>query len=156
MSCTAISLKPVEDKFLKCYFAARPFEARERGADVGHTVLPLIDQAQIDELEQRILGLLGQLARIQEQAVLTEDQRLTCQLMEEIGEYEVDALRAAPQRYVVSPLPEAGLTSQLLVLLPQSSLSGAGASEEFRATCAATMARTPTTSRSSAGRRASG
>lgn len=130
------SLDQLEDEFLRCYFAARPFEARQLGLDYAHTLLPLVDQEQVDDLKGRLDGVQRQLKSLDTSA-LSEDQRLRCRLMEEIGGYESSRLEAAPQRYVVSPLPEAGLTSQLLVLLPYSSLGTPEARDAFCEACGA-------------------
>ncbi len=131
-----LSLDRLEDQFLRCYYAARPFEARQLGLEYAHTLLPLIDQEQIEDLERRLEGVQRQLKGL-DVAALSEDQRLSCRLMEEIAGYERSRLEAAPQRYVVSPLPEAGLTAQLLVLLPYSSPGTSEARDAFREACRA-------------------
>jgi uncharacterized protein (DUF885 family) len=132
----AISLDRLEDEFLRCYYAARPFEARQLGIEYAHTLLPLIVQEEIDELEGRLVRIQRQLKDL-DHSRLSEDERLGCQLMEEMTGYELSRLAAAPQRYVVSPLPEAGLASQLLVLLPHSSLGTPEACDALGEACRA-------------------
>ena len=132
----AVSLDRLEDEFLRCYYATRPFEARQLGLEYAPTLLPVIDPEEIDELAGRLVGVQKQLTDLDHSA-LSEDERLSCQLMDEISGYELSRLRAAPQRYVVSPLPEAGLASQLLVLLPYSSLGTTGAGDAFVEACRA-------------------
>lgn len=131
-----VSLDRLEDEFLRCYYAARPFEARQLGLKYAHTLLPLIDQEELDELKGRLERVQKQLNDLDHSA-LSEDERLSCQLMEEVSVYELSQLAAAPQRYVVSPLPEAGLASQLLVLLPYSSLGTPDACDAFAEGCRA-------------------
>lgn len=128
------SLEQLEGEFLHCYYAARPLEARQLGLEYGNTHLPLVDEEQTDALRARLDGLRQQLNDLDD-SELSEDQRLGRRLMEELSGYELSRLDAAPQRYVVSPLPEAGLTSQLLVLLPYSSLGTPEARESFREAC---------------------
>lgn len=130
------SLDQLEDEFLHCYYATRPFEARQLGLEYAHTLLPLIGQEQIDDLKGRISRIQGRLDGLVA-TPLSEEQRLRCRLMEETSGYELSRLEAAPQRYVVSPLPEAGLASQLLVLLPHSSLGTPEARVVFREACGA-------------------
>lgn len=136
MSATASSLEQLESEFLRCYFASRPFEARLLGLELAYGTLPLLEDEQVDDLRRRLREVRRASARLSQDG-LSDEQRLTCRLIDEIGSHEIAALRAMPQRYVVSPLPEAGLTSQLLVLLPNASLGDSAAVEDFRATCAA-------------------
>jgi uncharacterized protein (DUF885 family) len=128
------SLERLEDEFLRCYYAARPFEARQLGLAYRTTLLPLVDQEQVEDLKGKLAGVQRQLNALHP-ATLSEEQRLNYRLAEEISGYELSALEATPQQYVVSPLPEAGLTSQLLVLLPYSSLGTPERQDAFRETC---------------------
>jgi len=132
----ALSLDRLEDEFLRCYFAARPFEARQLGLEYAPTLLPSIGQEQIEGVERRLEGIQRQLAGL-DASELSEEQDLARRLMDELAGYERSRLAAAPQRYVVSPLPEAGLASQLLVLLPYSSLGTPEARDAFREACRA-------------------
>lgn len=132
----AAAIDRLEDEFLRCYYATRPFEARQLGLEYARSPLPLIDEEEIDELRRRLRRVRRQLSDLDASAV-SADERLSCALMEEMSGYELARLAATPQRYVVSPLPEAGLTSQLLVLLPYSSLGSPEACDSFGEACRA-------------------
>jgi len=135
MSRAAISLKQLEEDLLTCYFARRPFEARQLGVEIARGAMPLIDAERVEDIAAAFGRIRAHCERLLTTS-LTADERFACGLMNEISSYELTALREMPHRFVVSPLPEAGLTSQLLVLLPHLSIGSAQAAEEYREMCA--------------------
>jgi hypothetical protein len=79
VSTPAISLAQLEDEFLRCYSTTSSGDSAIFGG-----------------------------SRRGSQSDLTDDQRRTCRLLEEIGGYALAALHAMPQRYVVSALRRRG------------------------------------------------
>lgn len=122
MADSAARLRAIESEVIGCYLAVRAFDAAVLGEPVwDRQLLPAISTGAQDDLATRIRHAQAELAAIEPTAFATDDQ-LTLAMMTELTGYDIDALAARAPRYVVSPLPEAGLTAALLLFLPQASV----------------------------------
>lgn len=120
---------------LQAYFARRPFAAGQLGIRWGRGVMPPVGQNVSDDLVTAFQRVRADLSAALAGA-LTEQDRLTCRLMDEICDYEIASLQIGWSRFTVSPLPEAGLAAQTLVFLPYAALGTAEDVDAFRDTCA--------------------
>ena len=125
----------LEDAMLQLYFARRPFAAGQLGIRWGRGAMPPVGQDASDDLIGGFQRVRADL-RAALAADLSDRDRMTCRLMEEICGYEIASLQIGWHRFTVSPLPEAGLAAQTLVFLPYATLSGTDDVDAFLLTCA--------------------
>ena len=119
----AATLRALEAELTGCYLRHRPLTAAQLGDPAwGQQLLPIVTSDAAADLAGQIGGIRQRLALIPAGELAAEDQ-LTLGMMTELSGYELGDLAAGPSRYVVTPLPEAGLTSQLILWLPQASIS---------------------------------
>ena len=136
MSDAAAQLSEIEAELADSYLARRPLTAAMLGEPSwSKQLLPLVASDAEDDLALRIRDIRARLADVQASELSGED-RLTREMMTELSAYELDALNAHPNRYLVTPLPEAGLASQLLLFLPQASIRSDADLETFATACA--------------------
>jgi len=129
-------LRGVEAELVGCYLRGRPLTAAQLGEPSWRQQpLPVVASDAEDDLAQQIREIRARLAGIRPDDLDAED-RLTLETMTELSGYELDALAARPNRYVVTPLPEAGLTAALLLFLPEASISSDAELETFATACA--------------------
>lgn len=118
----ARTLRALEAELTGCYLRHRPLTAAQLGDPAWHQqLLPIVTRDGAADLAAQIGDIRRRLALVPAGELSTED-RLTLEMMTELSGYELGDLAAGASRYVVTPLPEAGLTSQLILLLPQASL----------------------------------
>lgn len=121
---------------LSCYFARRPFDAAQLRCPWGRGVMPPVSADARSDLSSRFL-------RVRERArqhlvdTSSPNERLTLELLTEVCGFEIADLRAASSRYVVSPLPEASLTAQILVWMPSATISTVEDADMYLACCRA-------------------
>ena len=122
MTDSAASLRALEEELTGCYLRRRPLTAAQLGDPAWRQqLLPVVTSDATADLARQVSDIRGRLALIPAGELTAEDQ-LTLDMMTELSGYELGDLSAGPSRYVVTPLPEAGLTSQLILLLPQASI----------------------------------
>ena len=122
MTDSAASLRALEEELTGCYLRRRPLTAAQLGDPAWRQqLLPVVTSDATADLARQVSDIRGRLALIPAGELTAEDQ-LTLDMMTELSGYELGDLSACPSRYVVTPLPEAGLTSQLILLLPQASI----------------------------------
>jgi uncharacterized protein (DUF885 family) len=118
----AATLRMLEEELTDCYLSRRPLTAAQLGDPAWRRqLLPVVTGEAAAGLTARISDIRRRLALVPAGELTTEDQ-LTLDMMTELSGYELGDLAAGASRYVVTPLPEAGLTSQLILLLPQASI----------------------------------
>jgi uncharacterized protein (DUF885 family) len=131
-----VVLRALEHELTSCYLRRRPLTAAEVGAPSWREqLLPVVTGDAAADLGRQVGDIRRRLALIPASELDTEDQ-LTLDMMTELTGYELDELAAGASRYVVTPLPEAGLTSQLILLLPQASLRDDADLDTFERACA--------------------
>lgn len=128
-------LRSAEGQMLACYFSRRPFDAARLGCGWARGMMPPVDQDAADDLVTRYRQISSEISTLPAAGLTPEDQ-LTCKLMREVIGYEIASLRAGSFRYVISPLPEAGLAAQILLFLPSAALRSAADAEDFARSCA--------------------
>ncbi len=121
---------------LSCFYARRPLDAAQLGCQWGRGVMPPVSADACSDLARRFTNV-----RARANDLLGEDtspdDRVTLELIAEMCGYEIADLRAESSRYVVSPLPEAGLSSQILVWLPSATIGSSADEELYLASCRA-------------------
>lgn len=137
MSDSAALLRGIETELVGSYLKRRPLTAAQLGEPAwSQQLLPLVASDAEDDLAAQIRDARARLAAVPA-GELTGEDRLTLEMMAEISGYELDALDAHAARYVVTPLPEAGLAPQLLLFLPAASIGSDADLETFARACAA-------------------
>jgi uncharacterized protein (DUF885 family) len=116
------TLRALEDELTSCYLRRRPLTAAQLGDPAWRQqLLPVVTSDAAADLARQVGDIRRRLALVPAAELATEDQ-LTLDMMTELSGYELGDLTAGTSRYVITPLPEAGLTSQLILLLPQASI----------------------------------
>lgn len=120
----------LEQEMIDCYFTRRPLAAAQLGLDRAVGLLPPVSTQQVGRLIGRYRDLQNRIADLLRTASpepdrLTEPQLLTARLMDQICGAEIASLGLHVDRYCVSPLPEAGITSALLTFLPYAAPTSA-------------------------------
>jgi uncharacterized protein (DUF885 family) len=132
----ATVLRSAEAELVDGYLRRRPLTAAQLGdPSWSAQPLPVVASDTEDDLARQFREIRTHLGGIRADDLDTED-RLTLEMMTELSGYELDAIAARPNRYVVTPLPEAGLTSQLLLFLPEASIRSDADLETFARACA--------------------
>ena len=138
---TSAAVAVLEREMLECYLARRPLTAWQLGLGVPGG-LPPVSTAQVDALAGRYRALLDRVRAAGGPRTpgapddAAEPDRLACRLMAQICADEIDSLQLHVDRFTVSPLPEAGLSSALLTFLPYASLGSADDVTGYLDTCA--------------------
>jgi uncharacterized protein (DUF885 family) len=131
----AATLRALEEELTGCYLSRRPLTAAQLGDQAWRQqLLPIVTSDAASGLAAKISDIRRRLALVPTAALTTEDQ-LTLDMMTELSRYELGDLAAGTSRYVVTPLPEAGLTSQLILLLPQASIRDEADLDTFVRAC---------------------
>jgi len=122
MTDAAATLRTLEEELTGCYLRYRPLTAAQLGDPAWcQQLLPVVTSDATADLAGQVSDIRRRLSLVPAGELTTEDQ-LTLDMMTELSGYELGDLTAGTSRYVVTPLPEAGLTSQLILLLPQASI----------------------------------
>jgi len=136
MNNSSTLLRQIETELVGSYLQRRPLTAAQLGEPAWREqLLPVVAAQAEDDLAARIADIRARLTDVMADELTAED-RLTLEMMTELSGYELAALKARSNRYVVTPLPEAGLASQLLLFLPEASISSDADVETFAAACA--------------------
>jgi uncharacterized protein (DUF885 family) len=132
----AAVLRGLDRELTGCYLRRRPLTAAQLGdPSWREQLLPAVTSDAAADLTRQVGDIRRRLAVVPAGELDAED-RLTLDMMTELSGYELDELAAGSGRYVVTPLPEAGLTSQLILLLPQASLRDDADLDTFERACA--------------------
>ena len=136
MNNSSTLLRQIETELVGSYLRRRPLTAAQLGEPSWREqLLPVVAAEAEDDLAARIADIRARLTAVAA-GELTAEDRLTLEMMTELSGYELAALKARSSRFVVTPLPEAGLTAQLLLFLPEASISSDSDLETFASACA--------------------
>jgi len=124
----------LEELAVTAYLQRRPFVAAQLGTRWSSEAVPIVGANREDDLIAALTGIRRSLRELSQHDLRLED-RLTERLMDEILGYEISSLHARTARYVVTPLPEAGLASQILLFLPQAKISCTDELEIYNSVC---------------------
>lgn len=129
-------LSGLEQDALRALYARRPVQAAQLGLRLPGQGTPLVTAEQVLAAADECTGVQARALALADLLPADDDEgRLTCDLVAETCGHEASFLSGRWQRFTVSPLPEIGLSSELLTFLPYAAVGDEEGAERLVALC---------------------